>query len=132
MATGGQNPQTSLTELHAGQQVPIGDLLGYVSSEVRTLCEAAFEVERVVEPLITDRSEKGLMSVQGLQELDRMIQYIEVLADYLGALAEASEGLGTVDPTAARRLIKVAKLAEGLAGRCIAPAASTGGDFELL
>jgi hypothetical protein len=122
---------TSLAALHAAEQVPIADLLGYVSSELRKLCSAAFEVEEAVGPLITDRSERGLVGVQGLQELDRMIQYIEGLADYLEALSEASVNLGTVDPTAARKLIKVARLAEGLAGRCVMPHGG-GGDFEML
>lgn len=131
MVNGGQAPYPSLAELHTAEQVPIADLLGYVSSELRKLCLAAYEVEEAVGPLITDRGQKGLEGVQGLQELDRMIQYIEGLADYLGALSEASEGLGTVDPTAARKLIKVARLAEGLAGRCLAPF-TTAGEMEIL
>jgi hypothetical protein len=131
MANGSSATQTSLAALHAGEQVPISVLLGYVSSELRNLCVAAFEVEEAIGPLITDRSERGLVGVQGLQELDRMIQYIEGLADYLEALSEASASLGTVDPTAARKLIKVARLAEGLAGRCVMPHA-LGGDVEML
>ena len=131
MANGGQMPHPSLADMHAAEQVPIADLLGYVSSELRKLCCAAYEVEEAVGPLITDRGQKGLEGVQGLQELDRMIQYIEGLADYLGALSEASANLGTVDPTAARKLIKVARLAEGLAGRCLTPHAASG-EVEML
>ena len=131
MAHGGPSHTPSLAEMHAVERVPIADLLGYVANELRQLCCAAYEVEEAVGPLITDRGQKGLEGVQGLQELDRMIQYIEGLADYLRALAEASEGLGTVDPTAARKLIKVARLAEGLAGRRIA-AQTDGHDFEML
>lgn len=130
MANDGHDPQTSLTGLSNGDPVPIADLLGYVSTELRSLCEAAFKVEHAVETLVTDRGERGLLSVQGLQELDRMIQYIEGLADYLGALAEASATLGSVDPTAARKLIKVARLAEALAGRVVTQAGSD--DFEFL
>jgi hypothetical protein len=131
MANGGQTPYPSLADLHAAEQVPIADLLGYVSTELRNLCLAAYEVEEAVGPLITDRGQKGLEGVQGLQELDRMIQYIEGLADYLGALAEASADLGTVDPTAARKLIKVARLAEGLAGRRLTAFAPSG-ELEIL
>jgi hypothetical protein len=131
MANRGQTPHPSLAEMHAADRVPIADLLGHVASELRTLCGAAYEVEEAIGPLITDRSERGLEGVQGLQELDRMIQYIEGLADYLGALAHASTGLGTVDPTDARKLIKVARLAEGLAGRRSGPHPASG-DLEIL
>ena len=122
-----------LTALSSADEVPIAELLAHVSDELRKLCTAAFEVEEAIEPLITDRGEKGLLSVQGLQELDRMIQTIEGLADYLGALSEACEGLGTVDPTAAQKLVKIAQLADGLAGRVMTPVCDDGGgDVEML
>jgi hypothetical protein len=98
-------------------RAPVDELLRHVSDELRRLCSAAHEIEAIVAPLITDRGERGFRSLQGLQEMDRLIQHIEGLADYLGGLAEASQGLGTVDAGAARRLVKVARLAQGLAGR---------------
>jgi len=87
--------------LFAGDRTPVDELLRHVAEELRRLCAAAHEIEAIVSPLITDRGEKGLQSLQGLQELDRLIQHIEGLGDYLGALAEAAEGLGAVDAGAA-------------------------------
>ncbi len=106
--------------LFEADRTPVDELLRHVAEELRRLCAAAHEIEAIVSPLITDRGEKGLQSLQGLQELDRLIQHIEGLGDYLGALAEAAEGLGAVDAGAARRLVKVARLADGLAGRLVA------------
>jgi hypothetical protein len=103
--------------LFAAEHAPIDELLRHVSDELRRLCAAAHEIEGIVTPLITDRGERGFQSLQGLQEIDRLIQHIEGMADYLGELAKAAEGLGDVDAGAARRLVKVARLADGLAGR---------------
>jgi hypothetical protein len=118
--------------LFAGDRAPIDELLRHVSDELRRLCAAAHEIEGIVTPLITDRDERGFQSLQGLQEIDRLIQHIEGMADYLGALAEAAAGLGDVDAGAARRLIKVARLAAGLAGRAVPPRSSTDDDVEFL
>lgn len=107
--------------LFAAEHAPIDELLRHVSDELRRLCAAAHEIEGIVTPLITDRGERGFQSLQGLQEIDRLIQHIEGMADYLGELARAAEGLGDVDVGAARRLVKVARLAEGLAGRSVPP-----------
>jgi hypothetical protein len=94
--------------------VPLADLLGKVSQQLRELGTTACTVESAIEPLLIERGQDGLVGIQGLQELDRLIQYIDGLADYVGALSVAAEGNGGVDPRAAQRLIKVAKLAEGL------------------
>lgn len=107
--------------LFAAEHAPIDELLRHVSDELRRLCAAAHEIEGIVTPLITDRGERGFQSLQGLQEIDRLIQHIEGMADYLGELARAADGLGEVDVGAARRLVKVARLAEGLAGRVAPP-----------
>lgn len=121
---------TSLVDLSATEQVPIAELLRHVATELRGLCSTAYEVESAIEPLITDRCEKGLDGMQGLQELDRLIQYVDGLAAYLGALSEACSDLGSIDPSAARKLVKVARLAEGLAGHRRKPQVQ--GDVELL
>lgn len=126
-----QTAAASLVDLSSAEQVPISELLQYVADELRGLCGTAYEVEEAIEPLITDRCEKGLEGIQGLQELDRLIQYVEGLAAYLGALSEACADLGSIDPTAARRLVKVAQLAEGLAGRSRAGRAPDG-ECEML
>ena len=113
--------QTADLALFAAEQAPIDELLRHVSDELRRLCAAAHEIEGIVTPLITDRGERGFQSLQGLQEIDRLIQHIEGMADYLGELARAAQGLGDVDVGAARRLVKVARLAAGLAGRDMPP-----------
>lgn len=112
-------------------EVPMAELLAQVSDELRKLGSTACTVESAIEPLLVERSNDGMVGVQGLQELDRLIQYIDGLADYVGALSQAAQGIGGVDPRAARRLVKVAKLADGLAGHCTAHHPE-GGDFELL
>jgi hypothetical protein len=110
-------------------RVPVSELLTNVASELRALCASAYEVEAAVGSLITTTSPRDLSELSGLQELDRLIQHIDGLADYLGALARAAADLGDIDAAEARRLIKVARLADGLAGRRhLAP----DDDFELL
>lgn len=112
-----------------GDRVPVAELLANVASELRALCASAYEVEAAVGSLITTSSARDLSELSGLQELDRLIQHIDGLADYLGALARAAADLGDIDAAEARRLIKVARLADGLAGRRhLAP----DDDFELL
>jgi hypothetical protein len=118
--------------LFAAEHAPIDELLRHVSDELRRLCAAAHEIEGIVTPLITDRGERGFQSLQGLQEIDRLIQHIEGMADYLGELARAAAGLGEVDAGAARRLVKVARLAEGLAGRVAPPRDPSDDGIEFL
>lgn len=113
---------------------PISDLLAQVSQELRKLGSTACTVETAIEPLLVERGQDGVVGIQGLQELDRLIQYIDGLADYVGALSQASQSLGGVDPRAARRLVKVAKLADGLSGRTIDSHSDDNDDdgFEML
>lgn len=99
------------------EHTPVAELLGNAAHELRALCSAATAVETAVSALITTSNPRDLAELRGLQELDRLIQHIDGLADYIGALARASEGLGAIDAAAARRLIKVRRLADGLAGR---------------
>lgn len=119
-----------LSHLSGSEAKPISELLVYVGLELRALCKAAYDVEAAVGALITAPEARRTDGLRGLQELDRLIQHMDGIADYLGALAEAAEELGHVDPTAARRVLKLARLAEGLAGRT--PPAPEGGDVELL
>ncbi len=111
------------------EHVPVAELLSNASRELRTLCSAATAVETAVGALITTSNPRDIAEMRGLQELDRLIQHIDGLADYLGALARASDGLGAIDAAAARRLIKVRRLADGLAGRAPRPCDA---GFELL
>ena len=104
-------------EPRAPDYAPVAELLANAGVELRGLCAAAYDLEAAVGALITARGPMGAEGLRGLQELDRLIQHIDGLADYLQALAEASEGLGEIDASAARRLIKIARLADGLAGR---------------
>ncbi|MGF1660825.1 MAG: hypothetical protein ACFCUS_15505 [Rubrimonas sp.] len=106
---------------HEVELAPVSELLANAGAELRGLCAAAYQVEAAVGALIETRGALGSEGLRGLQELDRLIQHIDGLADYLGALAEASGDLGEVDAGAARRLVKVARLADGLAGRRVAP-----------
>jgi hypothetical protein len=118
--------------LFAADHAPIDELLRHVSDELSRLCAAAHEIEAIVTTLITDRGERGFQSLQGLQEMDRLIQHIDGMADYLGALSKAAEGLGAVDAGAARRLVKVARLADGLAGRSLPPLGDGDDGIEFL
>ncbi|PIP98210.1 MAG: hypothetical protein COW75_01105 [Rhodobacterales bacterium CG18_big_fil_WC_8_21_14_2_50_71_9] len=111
------------------EHVPVAELLNNASRELRALCSAATAVETAVGSLITTSNPRDLAELRGLQELDRLIQHIDGLADYIGALARAADGLGAIDAAAARRLIKVRRLADGLAG--LRPCARDDG-FELL
>ena len=108
---------------------PVAELLDFAAVELRGLCAAAYEVEAAVGALIATRGALGAEGLRGLQELDRLIQHIDGLSDYLAALADASADLGEIDAGAARRRVKVGRLADGLAGRRVAPAATDdGGD----
>ena len=105
-----------LAHLRSESERPIAELLVYVGLELRSLCTAANAVEASVETVIADAVEEHPETLSGLQELDRLIQHMDGIADYLAALAEASRGLGAVDPTAARQVLKLARLREGLSG----------------
>ncbi|TVQ54856.1 MAG: hypothetical protein EA355_10980 [Rhodobacteraceae bacterium] len=130
-----------LSHLSGAEAKPISELLVYVGLELRALCKAAYDVEAAVGVLITapdaqpDGAAHGRLlrgeGLRGLQELDRLIQHMDGIADYLGALAEAAQDLGAVDPTAARKVLKLARLADGLAGRTPASGGG-GGEVELL
>ena len=98
------------------EERPISELLVYVGLELRSLCSAASEVEASVGDLIAENPTSRPETVKGLQELDRLIQHMDGLADYLAALAEAAREAGSVDPTAARQVLKLARLREDLTG----------------
>ena len=106
-----------LSHLSGRDERPIAELLVYVGLELRSLCTAAAHVEHSVETLIGEAPAERPETLQGLQELDRLIQHMDGLADYLAALAEATRGLGSIDPSEARRVLKLARLRDGLAGR---------------
>jgi hypothetical protein len=129
----------ALAHLSDESQRPIAELLVYVGLELRSLCTAANQVEATVEDLIADGPSQRPETVKGLQELDRLIQHMDGLADYLGALAEATKGAGSVDPSAARQVLKLARQRQFLIGeqpelRAAEPHADADEDdgFELL
>jgi hypothetical protein len=99
------------------EATPLSELLAHVAAELRGLCAAAYTVEAAVGALISTATARGAEEMRGLQELDRLIQHMDGLAAYLAAIAEAAEGMGAVDAAAARRLVKIARLADSLAGR---------------
>jgi hypothetical protein len=138
MANELSNAEETLAHLSSGQERPIAELLVYVGLELRSLCSAANSVEASVADLITDNPTTNPRTVEGLQNLDRLIQHMDGLADYLAALAEASRGAGAVDPSGARQVLKIARLRQGLAGGALGaaraePAAADDDDgFELL
>lgn len=101
----------------AGAGAPLSALLANAAAELRALCSAAYTVETAVGALLTTATAREVAELRGLQELDRIIQHMDGLAIYLAAVAEAAEGMGAVDDAAARRLIKIARLADSLAGR---------------
>ena len=105
-----------LDHLSHEAEKPIAELLVYVALELRSLCTAANIVEASVEDIIGDHPSNRPETLAGLQELDRLIQHMDGLADYLAALAEASRGAGVVDPTDARRVLKLARLRDQLTG----------------
>jgi hypothetical protein len=101
---------------HLGPERPIGELMSAAALELRALCVAARAVEVAVETMIGGAGTIPRETASGLQELDRMIQHMEGLADYVAALADASPPSHLVDPTEARRALKVARLGRSLAG----------------
>ena len=105
-----------LDHLSHDAEKPIAELLVYVALELRSLCTAATLVEASVEEIIGEHPSERPETLAGLQELDRLIQHMDGLADYLAALAEAARGAGPVDPTAARRVLKLARLRDQLTG----------------
>lgn len=124
----------ALPRLSDGDHRPIAELLVYVGLELRSLCAAANAVEATVEDLIASTPAHRPETVTGLQELDRLIQHMDGLADYLGALAEATQGSGAVDPTSAHKVLKLARQRQLLIGAPHKPAAPAPDDdgFELL
>jgi hypothetical protein len=132
----------ALSHLSGRDQRPIAELLVYVGLELRSLCSAANAVEATVEDLISDNPSHKPETVTGLQELDRLIQHMDGLADYLAALAEVTKHSGCVDPTAARQVLKLARQRQLLSGEAAAhqppaaPAVPADGEddegFELL
>jgi hypothetical protein len=102
--------------IHLGPERPIGELMSAAALELRALCVAARCVEDAVESVIAEAGSLPQETVVGLQELDRMIQHMEGLADYVAALAAASPSSHLVDPTEARRALKLARLGRSLAG----------------
>jgi hypothetical protein len=126
----------ALAHLSSAQERPIAELLVYVGLELRSLCSAANSVEASVADLISDNPTHNPQTIEGLQNLDRLIQHMDGLADYLAALAEASRAAGSVDPTGARQVLKVARLRQGLVGEknaaAPAPACDDDDGFELL
>ena len=136
--SGHDSTNDALAHLSGEQQRPIAELLVYVGLELRSLCSAANSVEATVEDLIEGGSSHRPETIKGLQELDRLIQHMDGLADYLGALADATKGAGSIDPTAARKVLKLARQRQLLAGEhdappAPAPAADEDDDgFELL
>jgi hypothetical protein len=110
-------------------EAPVADVLISVSNEVRMLSDAAGDLQNLIGNLLVAGAVGGSQSVYELQSLDRFCQNLGAVADFLQGLSKNVSPTWKVDTANMVAAVKLADVAERLAGRKSELQDSTG-EFE--
>lgn len=110
----------------SGGRRAVPDVLRTVSDEVRMLSDAAGDLQNLIGNLVVAGAFCGSQSIYELQNLDRLCQNLEAVADFLKSLATNIPPDWKVDVTAASEVVKLADVCERLTGRKTRASDATG------
>lgn len=102
----------------------LADLLANAEGQLRAMTETARDVEMSVAQLADASPAAAVAAQTGLQQLDRLVQSVEAMADFVGALSSKCGPLGAVDAAPALAAVKLGAVRDRLAGREPEPAAT--------
>lgn len=115
--------------LQQSVNVPVPDVLRTTSDEVRMLAGSAADLQNLIGNLVVARAFGGSQSIYELQNLDRLCQNLDAIADFLDGLSESALPAWKVDVASAAKTIKLADVAQRLTGQT-ADGQNATGDFD--
>lgn len=104
-------------ELQLSVNVPVPDVLRTTSDEVRMLAGSAADLQNLIGNLVVAGAFGGSQSIYELQNLDRLCQNLDAIADFLDGLSESALPAWKVDVASAAKMIKLADVAQRLTGQ---------------
>ena len=116
-------------ELQLSVNVPVPDVLRTTSDEVRMLAGSAADLQNLIGNLVVAGAFGGSQSIYELQNLDRLCQNLDAIADFLDGLSESALPAWKVDVASAAKTIKLADVAQRLTGQT-ADSQNATGDFD--
>lgn len=115
--------------LQQSVNVPVPDVLRTTSDEVRMLAGSAADLQNLIGNLVVAGAFGGSQSIYELQNLDRLCQNLDAIADFLDGLSESALPAWKVDVASAAKTIKLADVAQRLTGQT-ADSQNATGDFD--
>jgi len=115
--------------LQQSVNVPVPDVLRTTSDEVRMLAGSAADLQNLIGNLVVAGAFGGSQSIYELQNLDRLCQNLDAIADFLNGLSESALPAWKVDVASAAKTIKLADVAQRLTGQTAGSQNATG-DFD--
>ncbi|WP_409561304.1 hypothetical protein [Hyphomicrobium sp. MC8b] len=115
--------------LQQSVNVPVPDVLRTTSDEVRMLAGSAADLQNLIGNLIVAGAFGGSQSIYELQNLDRLCQNLDAIADFLDGLSESALPAWKIDVASAAKTIKLADVAQRLTGQT-ADSQNATGDFD--
>lgn len=109
--------------------VPVSDALRTTSDEVRMLAGSAADLQNLIGNLVVAGAFSGSHSIYELQNLDRLCQNLDAIADFLDGLSDSALPGWKVDVATAAKTIKLADVAQRLTGQT-ADSQNATGEFE--
>jgi hypothetical protein len=115
------------------EHVVLRNLLANLSDELRHLAAAALEIEDRVDDVIAEGLAGGERLSLSLQGLDHLVQTVNELSTFIGALSQSADEAITVPVNGHIRAIGLRSLAEALVGHAVprAERLDAGGEVDL-
>jgi hypothetical protein len=101
------------------EHVVLRNLLANLSEELRHLAAAALEIEDRVGDVIADGLAGGERLSLSLQGLDHLVQTVNELSTFIGALSSSTDEKITIPVSGHIRAIGLRSLAEALVGHAV-------------
>jgi len=116
-------------ESQRSMNVPVSDALRTTSDEVRMLAGTAADLQNLIGNLVVAGLFGGSQSIYELQNLDRLCQRLDAVADFLDGLSQSALPAWKIDVASAAKTIKLADVAQRLTGQ-IGDEENAAGDFD--
>ncbi len=112
------------------ERVAVPEILRTVSDEVRMLSDSAGDLQNLISNLVVAGAFGGSHSIYELQNLDKLCQSLEAVADFLSGLAKGASADGKLDVVAASGTVKLADVCERLIGQTCSEDVAATGEFD--
>jgi hypothetical protein len=112
------------------ERVAVPEVLRTVSDEVRMLSDSAGDLQNLISNLVVAGAFGGSHSIYELQNLDKICQSLEAVADFLSGLAKGASADWKLDVVAASGTVKLADVCERLTGKTRPEDVRATGEFD--